>query len=163
MNPVWKAYVISVVGSCLIWGILSAIVPDTKRKSLLRMVWGILITITLVSPVTAWDFSRWLPEELPEAADAGGVLAEGVAIAREETNRRIIAGCEAYILDKAELTDSGIRLEILLDDHQLPAVAEIRGDCSGETRQRLEALLEQDLGITKENQRWTGKQEKSGS
>lgn len=163
MIAVWREYVISVVGSCMLCGILCAFVTDSKKKDLLRLVCGIIITMTVAAPLTRRDISWQFPEELLEIADDGEILAAGEALAREEASRRIIAGCEAYILDKAELTDSGIQVEITLDDRQLPAFAEIRGDCSGETRRQLEALLESDLGITKENQRWTGKQEKNGS
>ena len=56
-----------------------------------------------------------------------------------------------------------ITTEVYLDDQMRPFRAEMYGRVDTELQSELEAVLENDLGITKENQLWIWNQENDNS
>ena len=64
--------------------------------------------------------------------------------------------CEAYILNKATELGADIHVSVSVNSQHIPFAARIMGEVTSDVRKQLEQILETDLGITKENQSWTG-------
>ena len=107
-------------------------------------------TVSRIRMEDLWDTSRLLPEPAEDCLTQGKKAAESF---REEYITQAFA---AYILDKAKTLGADLSAEITVDKDGLPVFAEMQGIVDEETRQILEQILICDLGITKENQRWTG-------
>ena len=73
-----------------------------------------------------------------------------IAIIKEET--------EAYILDKAASLGVTLSVEVMVEDGNVPRLSgvQLSGQVSPYARQQLSTWISNDLGISKENQKWIG-------
>lgn len=151
-----RQYVISIICAALICSILIGIVPKGTSKELLRMLCGLFLTLTVIQPIsrieldTIFQFYTSFADEAKDAASAGEEMAAD-AIADS-----IKGQLETYILNKAEVMNTQISVNVTIGEDYLPISAKLSGKISPYTRRQLETILESDLGITKENQLWTG-------
>ena len=96
------------------------------------------------------DFSLRCMDDAEDAAAMGENLARDsmADIIKEET--------EAYILDKAADLHENLRVEVAVGEDNLPAAVTISGGASPYARRQIQAMIANDLGISKENQKWIG-------
>lgn len=96
------------------------------------------------------DFSLRCMDDAEDAAAMGENLARDsmADIIKEET--------EAYILDKAADLHANLRVEVAVGEDNLPAAVTISGEASPYARRQIQAMIANDLGISKENQKWIG-------
>ena len=151
-----RQYVISVAAAALICGIVSGMVQNGAAKELVRLLCGLFLAVTALHPLVKLDLSNLGEFALPYTQEAESVAAMGENMARESMADIIKAESEAYILDKAAELNAEITAQITVGDYQAPTAAKLSGEVSPYARQRLEKILESDLGIAKENQLWTG-------
>ena len=149
-------YVLTLTTSVMICGILLSLLPKGRTRTILQAVCGIFLAASALSPVL--DLSIPDVSALPsEYLLAGEAFAQtGEEEARRETHQRIKQGLEAYILDKAEAYQAQITADVTLTQDGLPESVTYTGAPSDEIRQLLENMVTEDLGIPKENQRWSG-------
>ena len=149
-------YVVSITAAALICGILLSVCREGTARSVIRLVCGIFLTITALSPMTDLsvpDFSVFASDHLAEGHAAA---SRGENQAKEETQERIRQHLEAYILDKASLVDAEITADILLSESGYPETVRLAGAVSDTAKQQLQEIITNDLGIPKENQQWIG-------
>ena len=158
----WKQYVISIIGCCLICGTVLQMLSESKGKSLLRLICGMILGITLLGPL-----SGIRPEDLQlftwPCPSPEPYITDGERTAQQIRAEYIKAACEAYILDKAEILGAEIGIQITLNAEQIPISAKLSGEGSDDAQSRLQQILIRDLGIPKENQEWTWNQENNSS
>lgn len=150
------AYVIRLSALSMMVGLLLPMVSEGTPKLLLRLVGSILLTVTALSPLTDLRFPELSEWDVSCALQGEAAAAAGEALAQESRNTIIQQRTAAYILDKAAALGAQITPEVELDSHGLPRSVMIRGDLTGQQRQRLSGIMEEDLGIPKEKQTWTG-------
>lgn len=154
-----RQYLIAVSAAAIICGIAKSLADEkTAAGSVIRLIAGLVMTMTVLSPVVELDL-RDLPALSGEIiAEASAAAAEGEKMAAAETNIIINEQMEAYILDKA--ADFGVELEVefyMPDDGSLqPEGVTLRGTVSPYAKSQLRQIISQDLGIAKENQQWIG-------
>ena len=159
----WKAWAYSVIACALGCSIVSRIVSDGKGKEVLRMLCGILLAMTILSPFAKVDpeellkFSQW------DLTGADVYIAEGEKMAAQAKMDSIKSSCETYILDKAKALDTDIQADISINDTGIPVFAELYGDCDPDVRSQLQRILTTELGIPKENQKWIWNPENNSS
>lgn len=159
----WKQYVLSIITCAFICGILSQIISDTKRKALMRLVFGTVLAIFLLRPFSDINIENVLERSLLDQTAANLFIAEGEKTAAEAKTEYIKASCEAYILDKAAKLGTEVSAEIFLDHNLMPTFAEIEGALTPDLQMQLQTILTDDLGIPKENQSWIWNQEANSS
>lgn len=152
-----RQYVLSVVATALICGVVPGLLHSGSARELVKLVCGLLLTITVIAPLRGYDIAE---------LDLGDVFSElgstavntGTEMSRSAMADIIKAEAEAYVLDKAAEMDLDVSVEIRLSggDTPIPEVAVIRGAASPYARERLQDILQTQLGIAKENQQWTG-------
>ena len=89
-------------------------------------------------------------------ADAEDAAAMGENLARDSMADIIKEETEAYILDKAADLHANLRVEVAVGEDNLPAAVTISGEASPYARRQIQAMIANDLGISKENQKWIG-------
>ena len=152
-------YILSVICAAFVVGIFSSFF-DKKGSTgmLLKLMGGLFLTFTMISPVVNLDFSNiW--DFLEECTLKGeNAAAWGEAMAEEEYRTIIRERTEAYILDKADALGVTLSVEVTLsdDDVLVPEEAALRGKVSPYAKQQLQQMMETELGIAKENQLWIG-------
>lgn len=115
------------------------------------------MSITVISPflkLQISDFSKYL-EDLERNAES--FVEEGQLAASIEKSLIITQETESYILDKASSLGISVEVQVNLSDtdEQIPSSVILTGDASPYAKQRLQQMIEEDLGISEENQLWT--------
>lgn len=163
MMDAWKSYVYSILVCLFCCAVVSQMLQDGRRKALLQFLCGTAVAITVLRPLTGLDLTQFLTLSDWETFAADAYVAEGEAAAGKERGMRIKQTCEAYILDKAKALGADLQICITLNQQQIPVFAEIQGQLQQSVQMALQEILMRDLGIPKENQRWTWNQENSSS
>jgi len=155
----WKEYVLEILTVSLCCRILQQILPEHGGEELLHLVSGVLLTVVLLQPLTKLRLNDFLDlqQYLPESPDY--LLAAGKETADVVKRQYINDRYEAYILDKAKAMGADILPEIQIDSSGIPVAAQIQGCMDPQIQNQLEKILITDMGITKENQQWTGNPE----
>lgn len=152
-----RQYLISITVAAIICSILPAL---SERKgtqaSLVRLLCGIFLSITIVSPWLDIDVNGISGYLDGIKFDATGAVADGKAEANASRDAIIKTQTEAYILDKASSMQLDITVEVTLNDSDppLPHTVLINGAASPYAKQTLQRMITADLGIPRENQRW---------
>jgi len=150
-------YVISIVCTAAICGILMTLVPKNKSYGgIIQVLCGILLAITVVAPlaqIELSDFNTYLDNIQADGAAAAQV---GADTANQETVTIIKEELEAYILDKAESMHLTVSVNVTLTDGfpPQPYAVEISGSASPYNQRVLRAFIASDLGIPEERQTW---------
>ena len=153
-----KTYLFSVIISAFLCSMLRSFGKNFKADKTINFICGIIMTISVLYPVVNW---RGLDTEVffPSAAEKAEQVA---ALGREYANNAradiIKLKTEAYILDKATELDADISVCVTISesDEAIPVSVVISGNVSVYAKKRLEMILEENLGIPKENQQWNG-------
>lgn len=159
----WKSYIISAVVCSLSCGLATQMVTGLKQKELIRFVCGILLSITVLSPVIRIHPEECLKNLLQDLEEPDFLIAEGEKLAKEQQLACIKEACETYILDRSKAMGVEISIQISLDTEGIPIYAEINGKGDSEVQLQLQTILTTDLGIPKEHQQWIWKQESNSS
>ena len=158
----WREYILSIVTVSLGCGIVLQIIPTSGKKELLRIICGVILTVSILRPLSRIRMDDF--PEIPqlETKSAEQYLSIGENTAANLKKQYITQACETYILNKAKAFGEEISPVITLDGEYAPVFAEIQGTVDPQVRLDLENVLIFDMGITKENQRWIGNPESSG-
>ena len=151
-----RQYVISVVTAALICGVISGLVQDGTARPLVRLLCGVFLAITAVRPIAQMNLADLSDFSFAYAEEAESIAAMGENMAHDSMVDIIKAESEAYILDKASDLNAEITVDMIISDEKIPVSAVISGEVSPYARKQLEDILRTDLGIAKENQKWTG-------
>lgn len=149
-------YILSVSAAALICGMITSMVPFDNKKELVRMVCGLVMTVSIAAPLTGYlqiDTDGLFPDYMPE----GDRFSEtGEKIARDSMSSIITKEIQAYIEDKAKSLglDLNVKISVSGDSVPVPEAVELLGNASPYLRLQLESFIEESLGITKENIRW---------
>lgn len=149
-------YAISIVTAAMLCGILLGFVPKGSAGELIKLLCGLFMTLTVLSPFVKLDFGDFL-EDFNFSLEGKWAAQEGAAMARESAADIIKAETEAYILDKAAEVNASVCVEVSLSEDPVPMPVGVTlwGEVSPYVRQRLENVLTRELGIAKEELRWS--------
>lgn len=150
-----RGYILAIAAAAMIVSMLSAM---TKGGGMIKLVGGIVLLIVLLRPAAEFQFEGLESYLEHTFADGERAADEGNAIAKNQIANIIRSETEAYILDKAGLYGAVITAQVSLsnDDIPCPVGVTITGNWSDTAKEKLEELIESELGIPKENQVWTG-------
>ena len=154
-----RQYVLSLTATALLGGILLSVVPGEAAGKILRLVCGILLTVTALEPLSHLHLPDpdVLTGEYRQQAEAA--VATGQEMALREAHEGIQNALEAYILDKATELDADIDPQFILEDTGMPVSVRLEGKISPEKRQQLQSMITNDLGIPGEAQKWITRKE----
>lgn len=155
----WKEYILSIIGCVFFCGIIGHLVSDLRHKKVVQLVSGTLLTITVLGPLSSVDISDYMDFEI-EAFSPEQYVDMGKQAAWNAQEQCIKETCESYISSKANELGMMVSSEVHLNEMMEPAIVRIHGQSDSTGQHALEVILEEDLGITKENQVWIWNQEK---
>lgn len=154
-----RQYVISVVAAAILCGILKSILPGKDAMAgILRLITGIFLAFTVIKPLTRIELGDLPVLSFDYLTEAQIASADGEKIAADAMADIIKQQAEAYILDKAQSLNLQLTVTVTVSDGALPAPVGVRlsGTVSPYAKSCLARIIEEDLGIAKENQIWTG-------
>ena len=156
-----KTYILCICAAAVLVGILTEFTnPKSGPGTLLRVISGIFLSLQLMSALTDVKPEYWTDyfDNLMRtgetfssngAADSSGQLEE---IIKDRTR--------TYILDKAEIYQGNLSVEVELDDGEIPVPVSVSvtGNISPYGKKILQQIIATDLNIPKERQIWIGRQ-----
>ena len=154
-----RSIVLSVVSASFVLAILGGLLDEKGSASaLLRLIGGVFLVLTILTPLTKMDFSGIDGYLESFSADGEDIAANGAACAENEYRTIIKERVEAYILDKAAAAGASLSVEVTLSDEDVPVPVWIRlsGEITPDAKGQLQQILEEELGIAKEDQIWIG-------
>lgn len=151
-------YIVSISAAAILCGILKSIFPSKgTNAAILRLVTGIFLSLVTIQPLVKIDLTALPVIADDHLAQAQAVSAQGLSLAQDTMGDIIKAQAEAYILDKARKLNADLTVEVILNDENppVPVSVHLSGKISPSAKGRLETMIQQDLGIPKEDQIWT--------
>jgi hypothetical protein len=158
----WKSYILSIIGCILFCGIILQIVSDFRAKKTIQLISGTVLAITLLAPLSSFSF-RDIQKLDRETISPEIYIDMGRQEARNAQEVCIKDAYESYVKNKANELGMLVTVNVSLDEDMYPCFARIYAQSGSDKVKRLEEILEEDLGITKENQIWIWNQEKNSS
>lgn len=152
-------YMLSVGLASLLAGIIAEFSDNKSATGVItRMVCGLFLAFTVINPLTKLNFGILEAFSQSSSVNTQPVVSAGTALADESMEELIIQETRAYILDKAQSLGCSLEAEVTLGEglYPVPESVCITGSISNQNRRQLEDFLEQELGISKENQQWIG-------
>lgn len=144
--------------TAVVCSLAGSVANGTGLHRMVRFLSGILLTVSLLSILPGVEFSAIAEEILPQLDAPPAPVAEGEEMSGRAIAQFIIQETEAYILHKAAALGMDIRVDVYLSEGEFPVpeAAVIQGEYSDIQKQELSAMMEAELGITGEDQRWIG-------
>ena len=153
-----RQYLIRIIVVALICGMLTGLLErESSAHRIARLICGLLMVFTVVSPIMDIDL-QGVFTFTDTLCQSGEIAAQDGQDISETTMRTIIKGeTEAYILDKAASLGVELEVDVLLEDMypMAPKTVRLSGSVSPYVRNRLQNIIAEELGISKENQIWT--------
>ena len=152
-----KQYILSIVVAGIICAIVDLLLDKkTSVGKLAKILTGILMSVTILNPITQISFKNVGNYLNSISIDASSYVEQGKSSAQGEISSIIKAQTEAYILDKAKSMDLDVAVEVELDENNsVPCGVTIIGDISPYAKGLMASYIEETVGITRENQKWT--------
>ncbi|MBR5570140.1 MAG: hypothetical protein IKW10_04515 [Oscillospiraceae bacterium] len=150
-------YVIGIICAAIVCAVIN---QWSEKKgthgAILKILTGVFMTITLVSPLLDFDMTgidsrfSWI------TADAESAVQNGQILAKDSMAEIIKTQCEAYILDKAAFWELNLSVEVTLSesDPPIPNGVELTGNVSPYAKNQMTNWIVEELGISKEHQVW---------
>lgn len=153
MNGV-SGYILTVTAASILAAILRTLAGEGSMGKLVQLLAGVFVALTVISPLMHLELpdpARWLEDY---AADGTAAAAAGENMARNASRAIITEQAEAYIVDKAALYRANLDAAVELDEDGAPVSVTLTGNVAPYARARLSQIIETDLGIGEEAQRW---------
>lgn len=153
-------YILTLICTAFLCSIALILTPDSRAKKAVAVVCGITMITAIILPLVKIDFSEY-SKSLAGYRINAQKYADNGSENRENLNRLYIEEqCQAYILDKAEfygidVSSASVIAEWSNDGYWYPVSAKIQCNCSDTEKSKLEAMIEADLGIDRDNQEWS--------
>ena len=153
-----RKYLLSIIASAIICAAVIRICGQKGMISaMIKLLAGIFMSITVISPLLKLQIGNFTEYLGALEMETDRYVDEAEDAAAIERSAIITEKLESYILDKATSLGVSIDVEVELSDSdiQTPNKVLITGEVSPYNKQRLQQIIENDLGIPEENQLWT--------
>lgn len=150
-------YIIQIAAAAILCTVVKTILPETITSGkLLRVIAGVFLTVTVLSPVLKLKLDGYGDYFSDFTASAKEITENGQIMANDAMADIIKRNTEAYIFNEAEKLNLDIDVEVMTDQSNppVPCAITIMGNVSPYTKNRLSALIHQQLGIPEENMQW---------
>lgn len=155
-----SAWVRGIVYTAFVCSVLQVFIKSGKLREVLNICCGLAIIISVIAPIKDFAFNSYSLSMAKYREDAEAFCDEGNAN-RENLNRTYIEEkYEAYILDKAKVSNADIcnvkvGVEWSSEGLWYPVSAEITYNCGEIQKDEIAESIEAELGISKANQKWS--------
>lgn len=152
------SYIFTVAATALICGLVSGFFKNCGIYKLIRLICNLIVLLCVLSPLKKMDFNRIPDLSFSVYPEKNGFIAEEIQKSSDWLAEVIKTKTETYIVDKAAEMGVTITAKVTLsnDSPPVPAAVEMIGSIAPYWKLRLEELIQEELNISKENQKWTG-------
>lgn len=151
------AYLMRILGAAVICGCVKSILPGKGMISrMIGLLCGLFLAFAVISPFAKLQIETVVPFGNDLHFSSDHLIAQGESQSMEAYREGIISRTEAYILDKAASLAPDLLVEVTLSEDSLSAPCEVTliGEVSPYTKTLIRDMLETDLNIPREAQKW---------
>ena len=151
--------ILSVTMAAILFSLLSSLLDKKgSAHALLKLVGGLYLTFTIISPIGKFDLDILDDITMPYWDEGKRIAAQGQSTSQEELRSIIKQRSEAYILDKATSYQAQLTVEVTLSQDKIPAPtgAFLQGSISPYAKSAMQQWIQDTIGIPKETQVWGG-------
>ena len=152
-------YLLSLICASILCGIVSGLLGKSGTQAAVgKLLCGVFLTIALIKPWASVQLEAFGDYLNAFSADAQMIIDNTVSETDKQRMRIIKTQLETYILDKAASLEVDITVDVELQNIQphIPCAVTIYGAVSPSAKSLLQQLMEEDLGISREDQQWIG-------
>lgn len=157
MTAAVRGYLLSITAAALLLALVQALLPQGAVRRTAAMVGGLLILLTVLSPLAKLDYDS-LAKSIAQLQMETETMRTGIEVGSRDLMAGIIKQrCETYILDKAEQMGLELRVEITVSsgaDYPYPTAVTLQGTAAERQKQMLTAYIVENLGIPAAQQEW---------
>ena len=151
-------YILCITAAAIICAIIKSIIdPSTPFGKIIKIICGVFMAVTLLSPLTGIELN-FITDYLQEYDRiSASAMSDGTQLAYNELSGIIKQQVQTYILDKALDLGLDVDVEVKLTDSNPPTPYQVilTGTASPYKKQMLSQYIIDNLGITQENLKWT--------
>ena len=151
-----RSYIVSLICSALICGIVKILAGSIKASIfIIYIVCGLFLMITVLSPALDFEIPDLNSAFQPVYSEAVKISEDARDASREDMAVIIKEETKTYILEKANLNNMDIDVEVKLDEQGLvPCGVTITGQVSPYDKTVLTNYIHRMLNIPEEAQEW---------
>ena len=149
-------YVFRISSASIAAGIILALVRGSSQENLIKILCGIFMTITALSPISTFRVPDLMNDSISFSDQAEHAVKAGEDLANQMRSEIIKQQTESYILDKAAVSNMELNVNVQVLDG-LPRAIYLCGEYSEIQKENFSAMITDELGIPKENQQWIGR------
>ena len=151
-----RSYFLAVVAACMLAVLACALVKSSRLQRITRFIAGILILLTVATPLLRIDLSG-LADRILALGEHTGFDSRQVSKDYQTMLRELVReNTESYIEKKAEALGGTIQAEVTLDygEYPQPVHAVLTGSMLPDAARELESYIRDSLGIPSEEVEW---------
>lgn len=153
-----KAYLLSVCSTALICAIGNRFLGSRESSAGIgRLLIGSFLILTVLNPIFELNLDTFENFRLHAQTDAMLAVRRGEENTHQEMAEIIKNRTAAYILQRAQELHVNLAIEVIVSEDAIPSpkMVYLSGTVAPFAKKRLQQIIEQDLGISKECQIWT--------
>lgn len=152
-----RTYLLGVIATAVICSLVQKLMTQKCAYSIIiKLMSGLVLAFAVVAPLT--DLTTPGMNGLSDAYvyEASMAVEEGKQSTKEAMSKVILEQTKSYILDKAAEMNVNLHVQIKLSDDEIPRPLSITlsGSIAPYAKNQMQTIIERDLGIRKENQKW---------
>jgi len=160
MSEALRTWTCAIIGTAAVCSVLLVLTPEGRVKEVVRLLCGVAVSAAILSPLIDMDYSSFSKGLAEYRLEAESLTASAEEESKNLNRTYIEEKCQAYILDKAascgvKLISVRVRAQWSTDGYWYPVYAEISAQADEIKTDRIKSIIEAELGIPRENQRWT--------
>lgn len=160
MTELLRSWILGLAGAAVFCAVMTEICPKGAVKNIVKMLCGMVMAFALLSPLMSLDMGSYSLNMSRYRQKGEEIVAGGKDLAQTYSRTIIETDCRAYILDKAaalglELRDASVSLKWSGEGFWYPVECTLEGEYS----EALSNAIASELGIGRENQKWSGDDE----
>ncbi len=151
-----RSYFLAVVAACMLAVLACALLKNSRLQRITRFIAGILILLTVATPLLRIDLSN-LADQIASLGEQAGFDGRQVSKDYQSMLRTLVKeNTEGYIEKKAEALGGTIQAEVTLGGGEYPQPVHVvlTGSMLPEPAKELETYIRDSLGIPPEEQEW---------
>lgn len=152
-----RAYLLSVTGAALLCAMANGFLGKKGSAGAARLLTGLFLGLTVLKPLGNWnpDFFEDISFSISDAAQEA--VEQGEGLSKKELANIIKEKTSAYILEKAKQYNAELHVVVEVSDDTIPVPVRVRimGQIGPYAKSQLQTIIQEQLGISKENQQWT--------
>jgi hypothetical protein len=152
-----RNYLLSVICAAMISGIVMSLIKGNKTvQTITKLLCGLFMIYTAVKPLPMLKVSDLSSVTDRYSREAQQAAQLGKDMSEDAIRHSIKEQIRAYILDKAQTLEADLQVEVELSDEEIPApkTVLITGKISPYAKEQLSEMMERELGVNMENQKW---------